>query len=264
MKAIQTIWVTLAALTLATPAYASHHNKTMDVVDTAASAGTFETLIAAAKAAGLVDALRSSGPLTVFAPTDDAFSALPTGTIETLLQPENKEQLATILKFHVIAGDLGSQALADGARLETLAGADALISQTEGGFNIENARIVKTDIDAANGVIHVIDRVILPPKQIARADSARAIRRAIDRGVPMFNHGNAHGTVAVYKAVAEHLIREGSLTAEERARLEVGLMQAANSSNSRAGAWQLRYALDDVNDSLHGDGRMQASRQMSR
>lgn len=263
MKFTKTIWVTLAALTLAAPASAGHHGKKMDVVDTAASAGTFETLIAAAKAAGLVDALKSDGPLTVFAPTDDAFSALPAGTIETLLQPENKDQLATILKFHVVAGDLGSQSLADGARLETLAGVDALISQTEGGFNIENARIVKTDIGVSNGVIHVIDRVILPPEQMSRADSAQAIQNAIDRGVPMFNHGNAQGTVAVYMAVSEQLMRQGSLTAEERSRLDVGLMDAANAKTSRASAWQLRYALDDVSDSLHGNGLMQ-TRQMSR
>jgi len=263
MKAMKTLWVALAAMTLAAPAVAGHHGKKMDIVDTAASAGKFETLIAAAKAAGLVDALKGDGPLTVFAPTDDAFSALPAGTIETLLKPENKDQLATILKFHVVAGDLGSQSLADGASLETLAGIGALISQTEGGFNIENARIVKTDIDVSNGVIHVIDRVILPPKQMSRAESADAIQGAIDRGVPMFNHGNAQGTVAVYMAVAEQLMREGNLTAEERARLGVGLMEAANSHSSRASAWQLRYALDDVSDSLHGRGQMQ-TRRMSR
>ncbi len=264
MKALKTIWVALAAMTLAAPAFAGDHGKKMDIVDTAASAGSFETLIAAAKAAGLVDALKSDGPLTVFAPTDEAFGALPAGTIETLLKPENKDQLATILKYHVIAGDIGSQALADGARLETLAGIDAEISQTEAGFNIQNARIVKTDIDVSNGVIHVIDRVILPPKQMSRADSAEQIRRAIDRGVPMFNHGNAQGTVAVYTAVSEQLIREGGLSAEERARLKVGLMEAGSAHNARASAWKLRYALDDVNDSLHGNDTMRVARQMSR
>ena len=80
----------------------------------------------------------------------------------------------------------------------------------------------------------------------------------------MFNHGNMQGTVAVYKAVSEQLMREGNLTTEERARLEVGLREAANTHSSRASAWQLRYALDDVNASLHGNGRMQANRQMSR
>ena len=264
MKSLKTAWTTLVVLTLSVPAFAGHHGKKMDVVDTAASAGTFETLIAAAKAAGLVDALKSDGPLTVFAPTDDAFGALPAGTIKTLLMPENKDQLATILKYHVVAGDLGSSALADGARLETLAGIDAVINETEAGFNIENARIVKTDIDVSNGVIHVIDRVILPAAQMSRAEAADAIRDAIDRGVPMFNHGNAQGTVAMYKAVSEKLMREGSLTAAERARLDIGLMEAGNAHNASASAWKLRYALDDVNDSLHGNAQMQSARQMSR
>lgn len=263
MKALKTIWLALAAMTLAAPALAGHH-KSNDIVDTAAAAGNFETLIAAAKAAGLAGALKGDGPLTVFAPTDDAFGALPAGTIETLLKPENKDQLATILKYHVIAGEVGSAALADGIRIETLAGIDAVISQTEKGFNIENARIVATDIDASNGVIHVIDRVILPPAQMSRTDAARAIEMAIDRGVPMFNHGNAQGTVAVYKAVSEKLMRKGNLSAEERARLEVGLMEAASSNNARAGAWRLRYALDDVSASLHGNGEMQVGNTMTR
>ncbi len=256
MKVLKNVWITLATLALTAPALAGHGKK-MDIVDTAANAGTFETLIAAAKAAGLAGALKGDGPLTVFAPTDEAFSALPAGTIETLLKPENKDQLATILKYHVIAGKVGSGALADGARLETLAGLDAVISQTEGGFNIENARIVATDIDATNGVVHVIDRVILPPAQMSRTDSADAIRRAIDKGVPMFNHGNASATVAVYKAVSEQLIRSGGLNSEERMRLQVGIEQASSASNARTSAWQLRYALDDVNDSLHG-GQMSA------
>ena len=264
MKSFKSLWVTLVALSLAAPAMAGHHKKSQDIVDTAASAKQFTTLIAAAKAAGLAGALKGDGPLTVFAPTDDAFGALPAGTIESLLKPENKDQLATILKYHVIAGKVGSSALADGARLETLAGIDAVISQTEKGFNIENARIVSTDIDASNGVIHVIDRVILPPAQMSRTDAARAIGSAIDRGVPMFNHGNAAGTVAVYKAVAEQLMREGSLTAEERSRLAMGMAEAADAHNMRASAWQLRYALDDVSDSLHSNGQMQARQDMTR
>lgn len=263
MNSLRTIWAALLALTLATSAFAGHHGeKKLDIVDTAANAGTFETLIAAARAAGLADALKGDGPLTVFAPTDDAFGALPAGTIESLLKPDNKEQLATILKYHVIAGKVGSGALADGARLETLAGIDAVISQTEKGFNIENARIVATDIDASNGIVHVIDRVILPPAQMSRAGSADAIQMAIERGVPMFNHGNAAATVAVYRSTAEKLMRFGGLNAEERSRLETGLVQAAQARNVQASAWQLRYALDDVNDSLHS-GQMQVNSAMT-
>lgn len=263
MKSLKNIWLALAAISLSASAVAGHHGG-KDIVDTAADAGTFKTLIAAAKAAGLAGALKGDGPLTVFAPTDDAFSALPAGTVETLLKPENKDQLATILKYHVVAGNLGSAALADGARLETLAGIDAVISKTEGGFNIENARIVTTDIGASNGVVHVIDRVILPPEQMSRADSAKAIERAIDRGVPMFNHGNAAGTAAIYKSVSETLIRSGGLNTEERARLEMGLVAAADARDARASAWQLRYALDDVNASLHNGGRMMVRTSMSR
>ena len=265
MNSLKKLCVILIAATLASPVVAGHHGETkMDIVDTAANAGTFNTLIAAAKAAGLVGALKGDGPLTVFAPTDDAFSALPAGTIESLLEPGNKDQLANILKYHVIAGKVGSTALADGVRLETLAGIDASISKTEGGFNIENARIVATDIDTSNGVVHVIDRVILPPTQMSRNDAAQIIRMAIDRGVPMFNHGNAEGTVAVYTAAAEKLMRFGGLNAEERARLEMGLNDAASARSANAGAWELRYALDDVSASLHNNGKMQASARMTR
>jgi uncharacterized surface protein with fasciclin (FAS1) repeats len=266
MKHFKSLLVALVAMTLAAPAMAGGHKaheKALDIVDTAASAEQFTTLIAAAKAAGLAGALKGDGPLTVFAPTDDAFGALPAGTIETLLRPENKEQLATILKYHVIAGEIGSGALADGARIETLAGLDVEISQTEKGFNIQNARIVATDIDASNGVIHVIDRVILPPAKMSRTDAAQAIQNAVDRGVPMFNHGNMAGTVAVYKAVAEQLIREGGLSAEERIRLQTGIDQAADAHDMRASAWQLRYALDDVSASLHSDGQMRTNRDMT-
>jgi uncharacterized surface protein with fasciclin (FAS1) repeats len=264
MNRIKQLTVVFAAVlvSLASPAMAGHNAR--DIVDTAAAAEQFETLLAAAKAAGLAGALKGDGPLTVFAPTDEAFGALPAGTIETLLEPENRDQLARILKFHVVAGDIGSAALADGVRLTTLAGVDALIQQTESGFNIENARIVATDVDASNGVIHIIDRVILPPAQLSRDASERAIRDAIDRGVPMFNHGNARGTVAVYTAVSEQLLSQGDLTAKERGRLETGLEDADRAHGVRASAWELRYALDDVRASLHGEDRMQASSRMTR
>jgi len=236
----------------------------MDIVETAASAGTFNTLIAAAKAAGLVDALKGDGPLTVFAPTDEAFSALPAGTIATLLKPENKDQLARILQYHVVAGNTGSTALADGVVLNTLAGIDAGISKTEGGFNIENARIVATDINASNGTVHVIDRVILPPEQMSRSEADKIIQMAIDRGVPMFNHGNAEGTAALYMAASEKLLRLGGLTTEERARLQMGMTAASTAASGNASAWELRYALDDVSTSLHKNGKMQTSSRMSR
>lgn len=134
----------------------------MDIVDTAAEAGQFETLLAAATAAGLVDALKGDGPLTVFAPTDEAFAALPDGTVETLLLPENKDQLAGILKLHVIAGSkvTSDQLAGQTLTVDTLNG-EVAIDGTNG-VMVNDATVVKADIMASNGVIHVIDKVLLP------------------------------------------------------------------------------------------------------
>jgi uncharacterized surface protein with fasciclin (FAS1) repeats len=131
------------------------------IVATADGAGTFKTLIAAAKAAGLVEAL-SGGPLTVFAPTDEAFAKLPEGTIATLLKPENKSKLADILKYHVVAGRVYSEAALKAKSAETLQGSTISVSVKDGAAYINEAKLLKTDIDASNGVIHVIDSVLLP------------------------------------------------------------------------------------------------------
>lgn len=134
-----------------------------DIVDTAVSAGQFDTLVAAVQAAGLVDTLKSPGPFTVFAPTDDAFAALPAGTVDELLKPENKDQLVAILTYHVISGEVTSGDLA-GKKLnaETVQGSTVSIDATSGGVTVDDANVIAADVDASNGVIHVIDRVILP------------------------------------------------------------------------------------------------------
>lgn len=225
------------------------HSMESDIVETAAKAGQFETLLAAAKAANLVDALKGDGPLTVFAPTDDAFGALPAGTVDALLKPENRDQLAAILKYHVIPGRIGSEALDDNVGLETLAGPDAIIKAAEKGFTIEGARILTTDIDASNGVVHVIDRVIMPPEQMSRA-SALMIERAIAKGAPMFNHGRAHDTVDIYMSTAKQLMGSAPMTGAERNRLMDALVRSDEMTDVREQAWQLRYALDDVGRSL--------------
>ena len=260
------VLVACAAIALAfTSAQAGHHaEKQSNIVETAAAAGQFETLIAAAKAAGLAGALSGDGPLTVFAPTDDAFNALPAGTIKTLLMPENKDQLARILKFHVVSGRVGSNALRDGAEIETLAGESAMISEAEKGFTINGARIVATDIDASNGVVHVIDRVILPPQRMSRVAASEAISRAIDRGVPMFNHGNATATAAIYSTTAQTLLESAELSQSEQMRLKRGLRAGESADDARESAWQLRYALDDVSESLMATADMAARPAMSR
>lgn len=148
-----------AATALAAPAFADGHSK--DIVDTAVGAGTFTTLVAAVTAAGLVDTLKGEGPFTVFAPTDDAFAALPEGTVESLLLPENKDQLAAILTYHVVAGKVMSGDLSDGMTAATVQGGEVTI-KTEGGVMVNDANVTAADIEASNGVIHVIDKVILP------------------------------------------------------------------------------------------------------
>jgi uncharacterized surface protein with fasciclin (FAS1) repeats len=131
-----------------------------DIVTTAVEAGSFKTLAAALGAADLVGALQGEGPFTVFAPTDDAFAALPAGTIETLLKPESKEKLQAILKYHVVSGKIMAGDVLKAAEVETLQGSKAPVGLTIGGANI-----VKTDIVCSNGVIHVIDAVLLPPSE---------------------------------------------------------------------------------------------------
>jgi len=133
----------------------------LDIVDTAVKAGSFKTLVAAVKAAGLVETLKGKGPFTVFAPTDEAFAKLPEGTVADLLKPENKEKLVAILTYHVVPGKLMAADVLASADLKTVNGKSAEIT-SEGGAKIAGASIVATDIECANGVVHVIDSVILP------------------------------------------------------------------------------------------------------
>ena len=133
----------------------------MDIVDTAASAGSFNTLVAAVQAAELVDTLRGDGPFTVFAPTDAAFAKLPEGTVDDLLRPENKDRLVAILTYHVVPGKVMSTDLQDGMRARTAQGGEVTI-RTQPAVMVNDANVTQADIGASNGVIHVIDQVIMP------------------------------------------------------------------------------------------------------
>lgn len=154
-----TLAVTTAATLLATASFAQSAEK--DIVDTAVEAGSFETLVAAVQAADLVETLKSEGPFTVFAPTDEAFAALPEGTVETLLLPENKDQLVSILTYHVVPGKVMSSDLTDDMEAATVQGSNITIDLDDG-VMVEGASVVTADIETSNGVIHVIDTVILP------------------------------------------------------------------------------------------------------
>ncbi|MCL4128925.1 UNVERIFIED_CONTAM: hypothetical protein GTU68_030736 [Idotea baltica] len=144
---------------MAGAAFAGGHSK--DIVDTAIGADDFNTLVAAVQAAGLVDTLKGEGPFTVFAPTDAAFAALPEGTVEMLLKPENKDQLVAILTYHVVAGKVMSGDLSDDMAATTVQGSDIMID-LDNGVMVNDATIVSADIEADNGVIHIIDKVIMP------------------------------------------------------------------------------------------------------
>ncbi len=175
MKALQKVAVVAAMLgtmSLSTAARAQ------DIVDTAVKAGGFDTLVAAVKAAGLVDTLKGKGPFTVFAPTDAAFKKLPAGTVENLLKPENKKTLASILTYHVVAADLPAEKIlkAKSKRfgVKSVEGSEIAVDTTSG-VKVSGATVTKTDIKTSNGTIHVIDSVILPPKvKAALAKPAKA------------------------------------------------------------------------------------------
>ncbi len=159
--------ITLLSLTTALFAFAGlaladhHKGDKKDIVGTAAGLDDFSTLVAAVKAAGLVETLKGDGPFTVFAPTNEAFAKLPEGTVATLLKPENKGKLAGILKYHVVAGKVMAKDVKAG-EVATVLGKKATIAVKDGKVTIDGANVVKTDVVTSNGVIHVIDAVILP------------------------------------------------------------------------------------------------------
>ena len=144
-------------------AFAANAASAADIVDTAKSAGQFNTLVTAVQAAGLVDTLKGPGPFTVFAPTDEAFAKLPQGTVENLLKPENRDKLRSVLTYHVVPGKvMAGDITGKTASPKTVQGTTVDIDATKGGVMVDNAKVTKADIAASNGVIHVIDTVIMP------------------------------------------------------------------------------------------------------
>ena len=157
--------IALLALTVLFSAevFGGHHAKEKtDIVDTAVAAGNFTTLAAALEAGGLVGTLKGDGPYTVFAPTDEAFAKLPAGTVESLLKPENKDQLVAILTYHVVPGNVQAADVVKLTSATTANGSDVKINVSEGVVFINDSRVIATDIEASNGVIHIVDTVILP------------------------------------------------------------------------------------------------------
>jgi len=160
-KVMRSLLCLTCVMALSTAARAEEA-KAKDIVDTAVAAGQFKTLAAALKAAGLVETLKGAGPFTVFAPTDEAFAKLPPGTVENLLKPENKEKLVAILTYHVVPAKATSKDVAGMSTAKTVNGKELKLKAEDGKVMVDNATVTKADIEASNGVIHVIDTVLMP------------------------------------------------------------------------------------------------------
>ena len=152
----------LALACASTDTYAESKTANKDIVDTAVGAGQFNTLAAALKAGGLIDTLKGDGPFTVFAPTEEAFAKLPAGTLEDLLKPENKEKLVAILTYHVVPAKATAQDVAGMSSAKTVNGKELKLKAADGKVMVNNATVTRADVAASNGVIHVIDTVLLP------------------------------------------------------------------------------------------------------
>ena len=161
-KFITTVSIVVASLAFMPVSYAEHHGMKKDIVDVAAENGSFNTLVAAVKAGGLVETLKGDGPFTVFAPTDEAFAKLPEGTVEMLLKPENKEKLVEILTYHVVSGKVMSTDVVKVTSAPTIQGKMLMVKVIDGTVMINKAKIIMADVKASNGVIHVIDTVLMP------------------------------------------------------------------------------------------------------
>ncbi len=217
-----------------------------DVPNTAAKAGKFKTLVAALEAAGLVEALAGEGPFTVFAPTDEAFGKLPAGTVESLLLPENREKLVAILKYHVVPGRVFSDAALKAGQAKTLQGGTVKIAANGGVATVDKATLIGLDIDASNGVIHVIDQVILPSDNASAANPRQMIEQAVAQGSRLFNEGHASACARTYShAMREILTLENhGMSSDAVDTVRTALHRAENTHCSASQAWILRDGLN--------------------
>ena len=219
-----------------------------DIVDTAVGAGSFKTLVAAAKAAGLVDTLKGDGPFTVFAPTDEAFGKLSKCTLDSLLKPENKNKLAAILTYHVVPGKVKAKKAAKLDSAKTVNGAEITIKPSGKSLMINNAKVVKADIKTSNGIIHVIDTVLIPEAKKVAGNTNHIIKQAIHKGVPMFNSGHHAQTAALYMKAGKEILGQCSSSAcpVSAKTIKTALHKASAEHCPTSQAWIMRKAFDHV------------------
>lgn len=243
-----TFVLTAALAVLPVTGYANA-DKNGDIIETAIAAGSFKTLAAALQAGGLVQALRGEGPFTVFAPTDEAFAKLPKGTIATLLKPENKQRLVEILTYHVVPGRISAVAALQAGKAKTLQKSSLTFALSNGQLTVSGRKVIKNDINASNGVIHVIDEVLIPKAKkpsYAPLSPAQFLKFAVEKGIPLFNSGNHAACVSVYEvAIRATLDLDKSIVSPEIAQDMKNLMaKASGQDKAREKAWTLRKAID--------------------
>lgn len=236
-----------------------------DIVQTAVAAGKFKTLATALKAADLVDALRGKGPFTVFAPTDAAFAKLPKGTVATLLKPENKAQLQAILKLHVVSGRVDSTTALKLGKAPTLQGETLGIRLENGRLKVGTANVIANDVAASNGVIHIIDSVLLPTPATTTG-AASLIEFAIETGAPLYNKGQREACAAIYELCVRSLVALPSkdVPSRTRAALKKALTNLQGKKDPMDRAWALRSVLDSTWDAIDDAKKKRASSKSAR
>ncbi|MBU6412117.1 MAG: fasciclin domain-containing protein [Planctomycetes bacterium] len=235
-----------------------------DIVSAASNLHDFRTLVTAVKAAGLAETLSGPGPFTVFAPTNEAFAKVPKDILKKLLLPENKETLSKILTYHVVAGRAYASDAASLSKAATVAGEEVKFALNNGRLRINDSNITRTDMDTSNGVIHIIDTVLIPPSvdlaalastpssssSIGSASSSGSgtdlINLAIERGVPLFNDGNPAACAAIYEVALVALLDRPSLPGDARTMITSALSAGREQVNASDRAWTFRTALDKL------------------
>ncbi len=254
-------FMTAASLCAMAPAAAQHPSRGLSIPQVARTAGQFTTLLAAVDAAGLTETLLGPGPFTLFAPSDEAFGRLPTGTVQDLLKPGNREKLRTILTYHVVAGRVTASQARSVSSAVTVAGQSVRISTSGDQLRINDAVVRIADVPASNGLIHIIDRVLLPTetRTSATGSALELLDLAIQRGVPLFNNGQPESTVAIYELASRALLALGTAVPDDARRaLRSALGNTSGSVRDRA--FTLRGGLDDARRSLTGQMELSGTR----
>lgn len=224
-----------------------------DIVDTAVEAGSFNTLVSAVQAAGLVETLKGDGPFTVFAPTDKAFEKFWPETLKNLLKPENKDKLQMLLTYHVIPGKVNANKAKKLRTAEPLSGGSFELSNKDNDLFINYAKVVKANIKTSNGIIHAIDSVLIPnlvnqTSSIQPSNTDQIIKKAIHKGVPMFNSGHHVTTATLYMKAGDEILDQcpSSACSASMSKIKTAMQQASAAGCPTSQAWIMRNAFDEV------------------